>query len=181
MIKLNIKHRPLVTLKKSPIHNVGVYTNKDIAKGARFIEYVGEKITMKEAARRVDASQEIHNSNQASGAVYIFELNSRYSIDGNVPYNTARHINHSCDPNAKTDVIQGKIWIIALRDIKAGEEITYNYGYDFSDDYKTHPCRCGSDKCVGFILHKNLWPQLREALETEKARIKREGFFNDGV
>ena len=170
MIKPSTKHRPSVTLKKSSIHNVGVYTNEDIAKGTRFIEYVGEKITMKEAGRRVDASQEIHNSNQTNGAVYIFELSARYSIDGNVPYNTARHINHSCDPNAKTDVIRGKIWIIALRDIKAGEEITYNYGYDFSDEYKTHPCRCGTDKCVGFILHKDLWPQLREALETAKAR-----------
>jgi uncharacterized protein len=143
-------------IKKSAIHNVGVFTNKDIAKGARFIEYVGEKITMKEAGLRVDPS----------GAIYIFELNARYCIDGNVSYNTARHINHSCDPNSKTDVIGGKIWIIALRDIKAGEEITYNYGYDFSDEYETHPCRCGSKKCVGFILHKDLWPRLREVLET---------------
>ena len=170
MIKPSTKHRPIVTLKKSSIHNVGLFTNVGIAKGTRFIEYVGEKITMKEAGRRVDASQEIHNSNQTNGAVYIFELNSRYSIDGNVPYNTARYINHSCDPNAKTDVIRGKIWIIAIRDIKAGEEITYNYGYDFSDEYKTHPCACGTDKCVGFILHKDLWPQLREALENESAR-----------
>src|SRR5947209_20612740 len=113
MSKNNPKHMPSVTLKKSSIHNVGVYTNEDIAKGTRFIEYVGEKITMKEAGRRVDASQEIHNSNQTSGAVYIFELNARYSIDGNVPYNTARHINNSCDPNAKTDVIRGISWIIA--------------------------------------------------------------------
>jgi uncharacterized protein len=169
MIKPNSDHSaPIFTLKKSPIHSTGVFAAQDIAEGTRIIEYVGEKITMKEAGRRFDASQEIHNSDQSSGAVYIFELNQRYSIDGNVPYNTARHINHSCDPNAKTDVIRGKIWIIAIRDIKAGEEITYNYGYDFSDDYKTQPCRCGSERCVGFILHEDLWPQLREAIEREK-------------
>ncbi|MBL8013574.1 MAG: SET domain-containing protein-lysine N-methyltransferase [Candidatus Omnitrophica bacterium] len=165
----NKKNEPLVslTLKKSSIHNVGLYANEDIAKGTKIIEYVGEKITAKEAGRRVDASLENHRSNHTHGAVYIFELNNRYSIDGDVPYNTARHINHSCDPNAETDIIRGKVWIIAIRDIKAGEEILYNYGYEFKEDYKDHPCLCGSSRCVGFIIHEDSWPQLRRALKKE--------------
>ncbi len=162
---------------KSPIHSKGIFAKSDIAKGARIIEYVGEKITNKEAGRRFDASQAVHNSDESNGAVYVFELNKQYSIDGNVSYNTARHINHSCDPNAKTDVIRGKIWIIAIRDIYAGEEITYNYGYDFSDDYKTQPCRCGSDKCAGFILHRKLWPLLKDALAREKIKIGDSALF----
>lgn len=161
---MSIKLPLNLTVKKSPIHSKGVFAKSNIAKGTRIIEYVGEKITNEEADRRFDASQAAHNSNEANGAVYVFEINKKYSIDGNVPYNAARHINHSCDPNAKTDVIRGKIWIIATRNIKAGEEITYNYGYDFSEDYKTQPCRCGSPKCVGYILHRKLWPLLRKAI-----------------
>jgi SET domain-containing protein len=167
------KPLPRVTLRRSSIHNAGVFAEEDIAKDTRIIEYVGEKITVKEGERRLDASFASHRSNQTNGAVYIFELNKRYSIDGNVPYNTARHINHSCDPNAETDIIRGKIWIIAIKDIKAGEEITYDYAYDFDEDYKDHPCRCGAANCAGFIVKDEFWPQLREALEREKAVLTR--------
>jgi SET domain-containing protein len=153
-----------VTLKSSSIHNVGIFADDNIAQGTRIIEYVGEKITAKQAERRKDSQLENHRNDQANGAVYIFELNKRYSIDGNVPYNTARHINHSCNPNAETDIFRGRIWIIAIRDIKAGEEITYNYGYDFDDNYLDHPCKCGAANCVGFIINQEFWPQLQKAL-----------------
>lgn len=159
-----MKQQPLFVLKRSSIHSFGVFASRDIAEGTRIIEYTGEKITAKEAKRRVDAAYALHRSDPAKGAVYIFDLNQRYSIDGDVPSNTARHINHSCDPNAHTDIIRGKIWIIAVRDIKAGEEITYNYGYDFDENFKDHPCRCGTARCVGFILNDDFWPNLRKAL-----------------
>jgi len=154
-------------LKRSSIHNVGIFAKNDIATGTRIIEYVGEKITAKEGKRRAESSTDIHHNDQKSGAVYVFELNQRHSIDGNVPYNTARHINHSCDPNSQTDIIRGKIWIIAIKDIKKGEEITYNYSYDFNDDYKDHPCRCGTERCVGFILNEESWPKLRKTLNKQ--------------
>ncbi len=151
----------LITVRDSSIHSRGVFADADIAKGTRIIEYVGERITKKEAGRRVDASIDSHRKDQTDGAVYIFELNKRYDIDGNVPYNHARHINHSCDPNAETEIIRGKIWIIAIKDIKKGDEITYNYGYDWDDDYDQHPCRCGTSRCVGFILGEAHWPNLQ--------------------
>ena len=166
-----MKHKSVVIKKRSAIHNAGIFAEVDIAKGARIIEYVGERITNKEAGRRVDVSQDKNRQDRSHGAVYIFELNYRYSVDGNVPYNTARHINHSCDPNAKTDVIRGKIWIIAGRDIKKGEEITYNYDYEFSEDYKDHPCQCGTARCVGFILKEEFWPELQRALKKRKSSV----------
>ena len=94
------------------------------------------------------------------GLVYIFELNKRYDIDGNVSYNTAKYINHSCAPNCEPEIIRGHIWIIALRNIMKGEELTYNYGYGF-EDYQDHECRCGSDNCIGYILGEEYWPKLR--------------------
>jgi SET domain-containing protein len=157
-----------VTLKRSSIHNAGIFADENIAEGTRIIEYIGEKITAKEAARRIATYHEKHRNDKSNGAVYTFELNKKYSIDGNVAYNLARHINHSCDPNAQTDIIRGKIWIIAIKDIKAGEEITYNYGYDFDENYKDHPCRCGAANCVGFIINQEFWPQLQVALELKK-------------
>lgn len=156
----------MISVKTSSIHSKGVFAKTDIAKGTKIIEYVGQKITKKEAGRRVDASIDSHRKNQSDGAVYIFELNKRYDIDGNVPHNSARHINHSCDPNAETEIIRGKIWIIAIKDIKKGEEITYNYGYDFEPDYVDHPCRCQTARCVGYILKEEFWHLLPQKSTT---------------
>lgn len=161
---------PKVILKRSSIHNAGLFAGEDIAKGTRIIEYVGEKISGKEADRRIDAQYDNHRKDKVNGAVYMFELNLRYWIDGNVPYNTARHINHSCSPNAETDIIRGRIWIIAIKDIKKGEEITYNYGYDLNEDFKNHPCLCGASNCVGYIVNEDFWPKLHRTLAKEKKK-----------
>jgi hypothetical protein len=102
------------------------------------------------------------------GGVYIFELNKRYDIDGNVPWNTARLINHSCDPNCETDIIKGKIWIIAAEDIKKGEELTYDYAFAFDEDYDEHTCKCGAKKCIGYIVSQDDWAKLRRRLKKAK-------------
>ena len=171
MDKIN-KFTDWFVLKESSIHSTGVFAKVNIPKGTRIIEYVGEKITKKESGRRVDVSIESHQKNNSDGAVYNFELNKRHDLDGNVPYNRARLINHSCDPNAETEIIRGKIWIIAFKDIAQGEEITYNYGYDFDDDYMKHPCRCQSARCVGFILNEDHWPRLRELSKMTNDKIQ---------
>jgi hypothetical protein len=152
---------PYIIVRKSSIHNRGVFARKDIPKGARVIEYVGEKVTKKEAEDRV--TETIGNADENNGAVYIFELNKRHDIDGKVPYNTARFINHSCDPNCETEIIRGHIWITALRDIKKGEEISYNYGYG-PDEFEDHPCRCGSKNCIGYIVAEEHWRKVRKIL-----------------
>jgi len=157
---------PYIVVKKSGIHNQGVFAKKDISEGTRIIEYIGEKVTKAESERRADIPLNRSKENKECGAVYLFELNKRYDIDGDVPYNTARFINHSCDPNCETDVIRGHIWIIALRDIKKGEELSYNYGYGY-DDYEEHECRCRADNCVGYILDEDHWPKLRRKKSRE--------------
>lgn len=152
---------PYILVRHSPIHGRGVFAGKDIPKGTRIIEYVGERIPKAEADRRAVIPLNRHKQDRSRGAVYIFELNKRHDIDGNVLYNTARYINHSCDPNAETEIIRGKIWIIALRDIAAGEEIFYNYGYGY-DSYADHQCYCGTQRCVGYILAEEHWPKLKK-------------------
>jgi SET domain-containing protein len=85
-----------------------------------------------------------------------------------VSWNLAKYINHSCDPNCETDIIRGKIWINAIKDIKKGEELTYDYGYDM-DCYEDHPCRCDSKNCVGYIVRSNLrWRVLRKIQNKKK-------------
>ena len=154
---------PHINVTKSAIHGIGIYAKKNIKKGTKIIEYVGEKITKKESDRRADIPLEENKKNPELGAVYIFTLNKRHDIDGHVKYNTARYINHSCDPNCESDIIKGRIWIIAIRDIVKGEELSYNYGYDL-DSYEDHPCRCGSYNCTGYILGEDYWPAYKRQL-----------------
>ena len=149
-----------IVVKKSNIHSRGVFAKKNIPEGVRIIEYVGEKITKKEAERRAEIPFEKSKECINHGAVYIFELNKRYDIDGNVPYNTARFINHTCEPNCETLLMRGHIWIVAIRDIKQGEELSYNYGYSF-EDYESHKCHCKKVNCVGYILDETHWHKVQ--------------------
>lgn len=158
---------PYIVVRDSMIHSKGVFAKRDISKGTRVIEYVGERISKAEAHRRADVPLARAQTDKRYGAVYLFELNKRYDIDGDVPFNPARFINHSCHPNCETDIIRGRIWIIALRDIPKGEEVTYNYGYGF-DDYEEHECRCGSARCVGYILAEEHWAKLRRRIVRKK-------------
>ncbi|HIG29989.1 MAG TPA: SET domain-containing protein [Verrucomicrobiales bacterium] len=155
---------PFIIVKRSKIHGTGVFAAKFIPEDTRIIEYVGDKVTKKESERRGQLCFEDSLNNKELGAVYMFILNKRYDIDGNVPYNTAKYINHSCGKNCYTDVIKGKIWIIAERDIEAGEELSYNYSYDL-DNYEDHPCRCGSEDCVGYIVSEEQWANLKRRLK----------------
>ena len=131
-----------VWVGKSTIAGKGVFTAQDIKKDTRILQYVGERISKPESAKRI-----------AAGNVYIFTFNGQYDIDGKVLRNTARYINHSCDPNCITELTRRTIWIIALRDIHTGEELTFNYRYDT----KKHRCHCGASHCCGYILDEYYW------------------------
>jgi SET domain-containing protein len=151
--------------KTSAIHNMGMFASKKIPEDAKILEYVGEKITKKESDIRADVvlSEYKADENTTKGGVYIFTLDKKFDIDGNVDWNTARYINHSCNPNCEAVNEDGHIWIMALRDIKKGEELCYNYGYDV-DNFEEHPCKCGSIFCVGYIVSEEDWPELRSEL-----------------
>ncbi|MDP2815208.1 MAG: SET domain-containing protein-lysine N-methyltransferase [Rectinemataceae bacterium] len=151
---------PYIIVRSSRIHHKGVFARMDIPKKTKIIEYVGEKISKKESERRADEVIERAKADKNHGAVYIFDLNRRRDIDGNVPYNTAKYINHSCHPNCEIHDLYGHIWIVALRDIRKGEEISYDYGYDY-ESYEDHPCLCGTEVCVGYIVAKKHRARIR--------------------
>ena len=149
-------------VRDSKIHGSGVYACKPIPSGERVIEYLGDKIDKEESERRANAQMELAEKT-GDAAVYIFTLNKKWDIDGNVPWNTARLLNHSCDPNCEAWIEEKQIFLYALRDIEKGEELTFDYGFDI-ENYEDHPCLCGSDNCVGYIVNREQWPELKKLL-----------------
>ena len=140
----------LLVFKQSEIHGTGAFAIRPIPAGSSVIEYVGERISKQESQRRC----ELDNA-------YIFALDAEWDLDGSVEWNLARHINHSCAPNCEAVYDDdGRIWIEAVRDIRAGEELTFNYNYDL-EDYRDHPCRCGSTGCVGYIVAEEFFDHVR--------------------
>lgn len=139
--------------KRSTIHGTGLFATEDLKAGQKIIEYTGERITKNEAVRRYERQS-------AEGAIYLFDLNSRYDIDGAVHGNEAKYANHSCEPNAETVIEKGRIWIVATKTVPAGGEILYDYNFPLFDHEK-RPCRCGSEKCRGWIINKDSYYYLR--------------------
>ena len=144
-----MQNHELIDFRNSTIHGTGGYARVDIAADTNIIEYVGKKIDKQESNRQC----EMENA-------CIFSLDEAFDLDGNVEWNPARFINHSCSPNAEAQEADGRIWIVALREIKAGEEITFNYNYDL-EDYREHPCKCGAGNCVGFMVAEEFFPSVR--------------------
>ena len=131
---------------KSNIHHQGLCAARNIKIGEKIIEYIGKKITHKQAE---------NNTKYGFDVTYLFTINKKYLLDGDFKFNTARLINHSCDPNCEVlDTSKTKIWITAMKDIKKGEELSYDYGFSFDSNYKDHKCKCGSKNCVGFIVRE---------------------------
>jgi len=154
--------------KKSSLHGSGLFALSNIKNGVQVIEYVGDKVTKKEGDKRADKQIKKAQKNKSKGMVYVFELNKRYDIDGGIARNYARFINHSCDPNCEVEITSNQIWISSIKRIKKGTELLYNYGYPYDSDFEDHICKCGSKKCVGYILSDVDWPKLKKALNKEK-------------
>lgn len=138
-----------VIFKPSGIHGVGGFARADIPAGTRIPEYQGEKISKRESLARCER----HNK-------YIFALDDEQDLDGNVSWNPARFLNHSCAPNCESVLEKGRIWVMSIRKITAGEELTFNYGYDL-EDYREHPCCCGAPGCVGYIVAEEFFEHVR--------------------
>lgn len=162
---------PWIIVRRSDIHHRGVFARRDIPEGSQVVQYAGERVTKAESDRRGWALLERSKETGEAG-VYLFELNKRHDIDGNVPWNVARLINHSCDPNCEVQILRGRIWVIALRDIPKGEELSFNYGFDL-ENYEDHPCRCGSVRCVGFICGEDYWPALKRKLRKREKELEK--------
>lgn len=155
-------------VNRSAKHGRGVYATAPIPRAAKVIEYVGKLVPVKDSDG-IAEKQMTRAGKSGTGHVYLFTLNKRYDIDGNVPWNKARLINHSCDPNCEAQIIQGRIWVTAKRKIAAGEELTYDYGFNM-DSWQEHVCRCGTAKCLGYIVSASRRGALARVL---KARLKK--------
>ena len=141
-----------LVVRESAIHSRGCYTTEPIRKNALIIEYVGARISNKEANDLYDDYEQ----------TYLFGLeDGKTIIDG---FGVAAFINHSCRPNCRTDEFHGHIWIIADRNIKEGEELTYDYSlYDGDGDA---PCRCGAPGCRGTMYDEE---ELKKARKKKKS------------
>ena len=142
-------------VRNSPIHGRGVYAARSIRSGERIVEYRGELISWKEADRRPPSDpDDPHHT-------FFFSLDDgKRVIDANVGGNSARWINHSCDPNCETEETEaGRVYIEALRDIRRGEELHYDYclvidGKITKKRKRQYRCLCGAAECRGTMLAK---------------------------
>jgi uncharacterized protein len=154
-------------IRSSAIHAAGCYTTTAIRKGASVIEYTGHKLSKNQADRAYDESP----------VTYLFGLGSgEIVIDG---HSMAMFINHSCDPNCETEEEDGHVWIKAIRDIAAAEEITYDYClYDGGDDEAV--CNCGSDNCRGTMYSPEEVRRRKAAQRKAKTNGHKDGNKSNG-
>lgn len=141
----------LVKVKRSRVHGTGVFATRPIPRGTRIIEYAGERISWKEAQDLppLDPDDPHHT--------FFFSLDDGQVINAAVRGNAARWINHSCDPNCKTIERRGRVYIVALRDLKEGAELFYDYSLEPADRRtkaleRLFACHCKSADCRGTML-----------------------------
>ncbi|HET6329568.1 MAG TPA: SET domain-containing protein-lysine N-methyltransferase [Holophagaceae bacterium] len=144
---------PRIQVRRSGIHGKGVFALRPIADGERIIEYKGEIVSWKKAtARQAELVDDPDHT-------FLFGIDDRLVIDANVGGNAARFINHSCDPNCETEQINHQVFIQAIRDIKPGEELYYDYQLTLDEPHtakakRQHACHCGAKNCRGTMLAK---------------------------
>jgi uncharacterized protein len=156
--KFGFQHRMGLIVRSSLIHAAGCYTTTPIAKGTRVVEYTGPIIDKEEADRRYEHKP----------ITYLFGIGDGSKvIDG---HGIAMFINHSCDANCETEEVDGRVWIMAIRNVEAGEELCYDYClYDGGDEEA--PCNCGARKCRGSMYSmEELRRRKRLALKQAKKR-----------
>lgn len=145
---------PRLVIRSSDIHAAGCFTLDPIPNGTRILEYTGERITKAEGDDRYDGRPFTYLFGVGDGDVVI---------DG---HGMAMFVNHSCDPNCETDEEDGRVYIESIRDIAAGEELTYDYClYDGDDDA---PCSCGSKSCRGSMYSEEELARMRRAAARKK-------------
>jgi hypothetical protein len=142
---------PPIVVRNSKIHGKGVFATRKIAADSFVVEYQGERVTAREANRRSgsDPDNPFHT--------FFFSLDNGKLIDGGSGGNDARWINHCCEPNCEAREEDGKIMIYALRDIRRGEELNYDYGLIVEERHtpavkRAYLCLCGANNCRHTML-----------------------------
>lgn len=138
-------------IRGSSIDGLGVFAVQAIPARTPILEYVGKRLTKEEYATWRDKT-------------FCFTIDGEDILDGAAMWNPAGFMNHSCEPNCESQVIDGAVWIVTRRDITAGEELTFNYRYPL-EDFRQRPCRCGAAGCVGYMVAEEFFPELRRMRE----------------
>ncbi len=142
---------------------LGLFATAAIARGAFIIDYKGRRISHAQAQRL-----------EARGAKYIFEIDSRWSIDGSSRRNLMRYANHSCRPNAESDLVGGKVILRAIKAIKPGDEITYDYGEEYFELFiKPVGCKCA--KCANEARKIRHRPARTHRSSAQRSSVARSG------
>ena len=145
-------------IRSSPLHGAGVYTTAAIVSGTRMVEYTGPRLTTKQTDGLYAGSE----------ITYLFGMDDgKTVIDG---FGMAAFVNHSCQPNCETDEIENRVWIIALRDIAAGEELTYDYNIYDAEPGEKSPCYCGASQCRGTMFSEDEIARHKRILQRRKSR-----------
>lgn len=147
-------------VRDSRRHGRGVFAIATIAEGTRIIEYSGELISDAEGERRYPTAPK---GNEDAEHTYLLTLDTERVIDANVGGNAARFINHSCEPNCEPIAFGDRMWIVAVRDIRPGEELAYDYAIELDEPHtparkRRFPCACGATRCRGSILKPKRQP-----------------------
>jgi uncharacterized protein len=142
-------------IRRSRIQGRGAFATRRIREGERIVEYRGERITGREADRRYPFDEDDRHH------TFLFTVDEEEDIiiDAAVCGNSARYINHSCDPNCEAVIEDDRVFIYALRDIRKGEELAYDYNFVLEERHtpankRLYPCHCGARNCRGTILAK---------------------------
>src|SRR5262249_55970584 len=147
-----------VIIRSSSLHGAGVYTTSVIGEGTRILEYTGPRLHTKQADGMYADSE----------VTYLFGMDDgKTVIDG---FGMAAFVNHSCRPNCETDQIDDRIWIIALRDIAPGEELTYDYNIYDAEPGEKCPCYCGAVDCLGTMYSEEEVERQDKILRGRKKR-----------
>jgi len=162
-----IVNSPLIEVRNSPVHGRGVFAVANIPKGARIVEYLGDRVSHEAA----DARYEDHDEND--NHTFLFIVDKHTVIDAGVGGNDARFINHQCEGNCESVIENRRVFIDATRAIAAGEELGYDYEIGREKDDppnvdEIYACRCGSPKCRGTML----WPPLKKEVSPRRKPAK---------
>jgi hypothetical protein len=160
-----------IQVRRSGVHGKGVFALQDLAEGETLIEYVGEVISWDEAQERHPHDPEDPNH------TFYFHVNEDRVIDALFGGNSSRWINHSCNPNCEADEDNDRIFIKAIRNIKAGEELNYDYGLIIDEPYTKklkaeYPCWCGAKNCRGTLLSPKERKDTPKTPKQKKAKAK---------
>jgi uncharacterized protein len=157
-------------IRGSNIAGKGAFALRPIRKGERVVEYLGERVSHAVADARYD--------DHAGGAhhTFLFTVSRKVVIDATVDGNEARFINHSCDPNCESVIEGGRVFIDAIKPIKTGAELTYDYAYTRDgteteeEETGLYGCRCGAKNCRGTILAPLSAAEVRRRAAAAKRR-----------